>query len=204
MNLVSIDFETANRYRSSPCAIGIVVANKDGIIDEFYSLINPLMDFESNNIYVHGITETDVLDAPTFAELWPRIVPFLTNNLVIAHNASFDMSVLRASLDRYNLPYPELEYLCSVMISKKVWPGMSSYKLNRLAEVKGIEFSHHHALDDSRAVIELLLQAIGEKQVDSLQELVSTVNISCGRIFERSYITPKVIGKTRENSRTTN
>lgn len=100
MNLISIDFETANKYRNSPCAIGLVVANEHGITDEFYSLINPLMDFDPYNVYVHGITERDVEDAPTFDELWPKISDYISNSLVVAHNASFDMSVLRYTLDR--------------------------------------------------------------------------------------------------------
>ncbi|WP_226037309.1 3'-5' exonuclease [Aquibacillus saliphilus] len=199
MNLVSIDFETANRYRTSACAIGIVVANQDGIIDEYYSLINPLMEFESQNIYVHGITENDVADAPTFAEIWPVINEYLSDEIVVAHNASFDMSVLRAVLDRYDLQYPEFEYLCSVMISKKVWPGMPNYKLNTLADMIGSNFSHHHALDDSRVVIHLLLQAIREKQVDNLKDLVDSFQISCGKIFEKGYITPKAKRANRRN-----
>ncbi|MBP1970102.1 DNA polymerase III epsilon subunit-like protein [Virgibacillus natechei] len=60
MNFVSIDFESANEKRFSPCAIGIVVANEHEIVDEFYSLINPLMEFKSFHTYIHGITENDV------------------------------------------------------------------------------------------------------------------------------------------------
>jgi DNA polymerase III subunit epsilon len=200
MNVVSIDFETANRNRFSPCAIGIVVANQEGIVDEFYSLINPLTDFDSFNIYVHGITEADVEDAPTFAELWPEINRYVTNNLVVAHNASFDMSVLRATLNRFDLPYPELEYFCSVMLSKAVWPGLDNYKLNTLAEMKNIDFSHHHALEDARVVVDLLAKATEDHNVSDIRSLIKKFEITCGRIFERNYYPPKAKrkkGKTR-------
>lgn len=192
MNLVSVDFETANRYRNSPCAIGIVVANKQGIVEEFYSLINPLMDFESHNIYVHGITERDVEDAPTFAELWPTINKYLSNNIVVAHNASFDMSVLRATLDRFDLVYPNLDYLCTVALSKVAWPGLPNYKLNTLASMIGSEFSHHHALEDARVVVDLLVKAMYQHDVEELRQLTEKLNITCGRVYERGYITPKV------------
>ncbi|WP_407270962.1 3'-5' exonuclease [Radiobacillus sp. PE A8.2] len=198
MSFVSIDFETANKYRDSACAIGIVIINEQGVREEFYSLINPLMEFDFHNVYVHGITESDVIDAPTFEELWPTIKGYLNNHLLVAHNASFDMSVLRACLDRYRLDYPKLEYLCSVMISKQVWPGLPNYKLNTLAELHGIQFAHHHALDDARVVIELLLRANKETEVTSVRELIDVIQISCGKIFERSYITPKA----KRNKRT--
>ncbi|MDL4842271.1 3'-5' exonuclease [Aquibacillus rhizosphaerae] len=202
MTLVSIDFETANRYRFSPCAIGIVTANEQGVVDEFYSLINPLTDFESHNIFVHGITERDVVDAPTFEELWPTIEPYLKNNIIIAHNASFDMSVLRASLDRFELTYPELEYLCSVQISKQAWPGLPNYKLNSLADFIGFQFEHHHALEDSRVVVHLLLKAMRDHNVSDLRELIALLQISCGRVFERNYITPKLKRTKQKKMRT--
>ena len=191
MKIVSIDFETANRYRNSPCAVGIVVADGEGIHEEFYSLINPLMDFESMNVYVHGIRESDVQDAPTFDELWPVLENYLTGSLVIAHNASFDMSVLRASLDRYDLPYPEMEYLCTVALAKRTWPELDNHKLNTVAAHIEAKFEHHHALEDARVAMQLLLKAIETKQVFNVDGLLKACSISKGRVFERGYVAPK-------------
>ncbi|MDC3414702.1 3'-5' exonuclease [Aquibacillus sp. 3ASR75-11] len=201
MNLVSIDFETANRTRESPCAVGIVVVNENIILDEFYSLINPLMNFDSYNTYVHGITENDVIDAPTFDELWPSLHKYLENNIVIAHNASFDMSVLRYTLDRFGLTYPELDYLCSVALSKELWPELRNYKLDNLADFKNISFSHHHALEDAKVVVDLLLKAMEEQHVKNIHGLMDKLNISSGRIFERGYVTPKVKRKKQRQRR---
>ncbi|WP_099157440.1 3'-5' exonuclease [Virgibacillus ndiopensis] len=191
MDFVSIDFETANEKRNSPCAIGVVVANEQGIVDEFYSLINPLMEFKSFNTYIHGITESDVEDAPTFAELWPTLHKYLDNNIVIAHNASFDMSVVRQTLDRFDLRYPELEYLCTASISKRVWPDLMSHKLNTLAAHHNIVFEHHHALEDAKVAAKVLLKAIEEYESDSLEMFLQKCMISKGRIFERGYVPPK-------------
>lgn len=201
MQLVAIDFETANKYRSSPCAVGIVVADETGIVDEFYSLINPLMDFDSFNTYVHGITERDVEDAPTFDELWPVIKPYLSNHLVVAHNASFDMSVLRATLDRYDLPYPEMEYLCTVAMSKMIWPELTNHKLNTVADHIDVVFSHHNALEDARVAVQLLLKAIEEKEVSGMDDLIHVCEVSKGRIFERGYTPPKSKSKRKSYAR---
>ncbi|WP_079709265.1 3'-5' exonuclease [Paraliobacillus ryukyuensis] len=191
MNFVAIDFETANRYRNSACAIGIVVGNETGVIDEFYSLINPMMPFESQNIRVHGITEADVQDAPTFYDIWPRVKEYLKDQLVVAHNASFDMSVLRASLDQYQLPYPNLQYICSVMLSRQVWPGLVNYKLNTLADIHGIMLDHHHALADSRAVVDLIVKAFKDNEIMDFEQLLQHHGLVCGQLYERNYRTPK-------------
>lgn len=191
MQFVSIDFETANEKRFSPCAIGVVIANEHGIVDEFYSLINPLMEFTSFNTYIHGITEDDVTDAPTFPELWATLRSYLDNNLVIAHNASFDMSVLRNTLDHFDLAYPELDYLCTVNISKKVWPNLRNHKLNTVADYHQITFDHHQALEDARVAAKIFIKAMEMQQTITLEMFLENCSMTKGRIFERGYVPPK-------------
>lgn len=200
MTFISIDFETANEKRHSPCAIGVVVANEHEIIEEFYSLINPLVEFKSMNTYVHGITERDVQDAPTFIELWPTLNKYLANNLVVAHNASFDMSVMRQTLDYFSLPYPDMEYLCTVNISKKVWPNIENHKLNILADRLGITFEHHHALEDARVAAKVLMRAMESYQSDTMDVFLEKCKMTKGKIYDHGYFPPKV-KRTRRSSR---
>ncbi|WP_196493781.1 3'-5' exonuclease [Ornithinibacillus caprae] len=192
MEYISIDFETANEKRFSPCAVGIVVANETGIIDEYYSLINPNMYFSSFNTRIHGITEDDVKEAPTFEEVWPTLNHFLSNSLAIAHNASFDMSVIRQTLDRNRIQYPELDYLCTANIAKSVWPDLHNHKLNTLADYHGISFDHHHALEDARVAAKVFLKALEAYEADSIDTFLEKSKITKGRIFERGYYPPKV------------
>lgn len=73
MKYVALDIETANRERSSICSIGMVRFEEGRIIDEFYSLINPEVDYFSYmNIDIHGITEADVVGHPTFPGIEER------------------------------------------------------------------------------------------------------------------------------------
>ena len=95
MDFVAIDFETANSVRSSVCSIGIVKVKNGKIQEELYTLINPLSEFHYYNMKIHGITEYMVHDAPTFEEFWPKFKVFIENQTIIAHNASFDIGVLR-------------------------------------------------------------------------------------------------------------
>ncbi|MGJ9459245.1 3'-5' exonuclease [Oceanobacillus sp. CF4.6] len=191
MNFVSIDFETANEKRHSPCAVGLVVANEHEIIDEYYSLINPMTDFRPFNTYIHGITEEDVADAPTFAELWPTLHAYLMNNLVVAHNASFDMSVIRNTLDYFKLPYPFMDYLCTVKISQRMWPELYNHKLNTLASHHGISFEHHHALEDARVAAKVFMKAMEEYPTSSMDIFLDECNLTKGKIYERGYMPPK-------------
>lgn len=192
MNFVSIDFETANEKRYSPCAVGIVIANETEIIDEFYSLINPETYFNPYNIRVHGIREEDVQDALTFSQLWPTIKNYLSGNLVVAHNASFDMSVIRQTLDRDGLAYPEMDYLCTANISKRVWPQLENHRLNTLANHHGIVFQHHNALEDARVAAKVMQKAMETFETDSIDALLQQCNITKGKIYSGGYYPPKV------------
>ncbi|MEN2466088.1 3'-5' exonuclease [Ornithinibacillus sp. FSL M8-0202] len=192
MNFVSIDFETANEKRHSPCAVGIVIADEKEILDEYYSLINPETYFNPFNVRVHGIVEEDVLDARTFSEIWPTLETYLSGNLVVAHNASFDMSVIRQSLDRGSMTYPELDYLCTANIAKHVWPELENHKLNTLAAHHGFALNHHNALEDARVAAKVMQKAMESVESDSIDAFLKQCQITKGRIFERGYYPPKV------------
>ncbi|WP_404458556.1 3'-5' exonuclease [Oceanobacillus kapialis] len=191
MKFVSIDFETANEKRYSPCSVGIVVANEEEILEEYYSLINPITSFSSFNTRIHGITEKDVEDAPTFAEIWPVLNQYLSNHVVLAHNASFDMSVIRQTLDYFQLPYPEMDYLCTANISRKIWPDLYNHKLNTVAAHHSIVFEHHHALEDARVAAKIFMQALREYGSHSVDAFLDKCQISKGKIYERGYYPPK-------------
>lgn len=85
------------------------------------AFVLPLWIFDFFNVRVHGIHPEDVKDEPKFDKIWSEIGPLLDNKLLIAHNAAFDMSVLRACLDTYDLPYPDVRYSCSYQFSKHIF-----------------------------------------------------------------------------------
>ena len=153
----ALDFETANRQRSSVCSVGITVFRDGRIVDEFYSLIRPEPNFfEAPNVRVHGITAQAVRNAPLFADLWPALRRKFQGDLV-AHNASFDMSCLRAILDLVGEEYPEVAYYCTVQAAKSVWPTLDCFRLPYLSERLGIGLAKHHdAQHDARACALLL------------------------------------------------
>ena len=109
MNFVAIDFETATAYRNSTCAVGIVTVENGKIIDEYSTLIQPPENnYSWHNINVHSITSYDTKKSATFQTLYPEIRKRLKGKTVVAHNESFDRSVLKNTMNLYGLNYSEL------------------------------------------------------------------------------------------------
>ena len=155
---VVFDVETPNRWSDRMSAIGITVIENGEITDEFYSLVNPETHFDYFNVQLTGISEETVRNAPTFPEVWAQIEPTMSSGLLVAHNAVFDMSVLKKCLWGYGIAWkPYVRYLCTVQMGKRVLPGMS-HKLNDLCAHYGICLDHHRAASDSRACAEILLR----------------------------------------------
>lgn len=156
--IVAFDVETPNRENRRMSAIGITVIEDGEITDSFYSLVDPETDFDYFNTLLTGISEDTVRGAPTFPEIWERIEPILSHGLLAAHNAVFDLGVLRKCLRDYGIEWkPYVRYVCTVQMGRRILPGVS-HKLDDLCARYGIELDHHHAGSDSRACAEILLR----------------------------------------------
>lgn len=152
------DVETPNRMSDRMSAIGITVIEDGMITDEFYSLVNPETHFDYFNTQLTGISEETVWDAPTFPEVWAQIEPMMSDGLLVAHNAVFDMNVLKRCLRCYEIEWkPYARYICTVQMGRRLLPEMS-HKLNVLCDYYGICLDHHKADSDSRACAEILLR----------------------------------------------
>lgn len=93
---IVFDVETPNRANNRISAIGISTIEDGKIVDNYFSLVNPETHFDSFNTQLTGIDAKKVKNAPNFAELWKKIEPIMSRGILVAHNATFDMNVLRA------------------------------------------------------------------------------------------------------------
>ena len=151
-----VDVETANRANDSICSIGLVRVVDGFIADEFYSLVNPEDYFDMGNISIHGITPNMVANAPTFGELYPELKQYLERTVIVAHNARFDLGVLRKNLLRYGIAAHEYPYACTVVLGRKAFPELKRHNLAALSHYLDISLEHHHhALDDAKAAQEI-------------------------------------------------
>ena len=155
---IAFDVETPNYRNNRMSAIGITVIEDSNIVDEYYSLINPETHFDRFNIQLTGISEETVADAPTFPEVWEEIEPIMSSGLLVAHNAVFDMSVLKKCLIDYNIAWkPSAKYCCTVQMGRRLLPGIK-HDLGDMCDYYGICLDHHKADSDSRACAEILLR----------------------------------------------
>lgn len=192
MHYLAIDFETANSWsRSSACSVGIVEIKNNKIIDEFYTLINPLEDFEDFCIDIHGITPEMVEDQPTFEDIWPKLKEILENNLIVAHNASFDMSVLRHCLNKFEIQFPEFNYACSYLLSKRIYPGLPNYRLDYLVNHHALStFEHHHSLSDAKAAADLFGKCITDSEFSDLESILKHHKYKLGSLLSDNTYKP--------------
>lgn len=191
MDFITLDFETANSSRDSVCAIGLAKYENGILVDTLETFINPEDYFDGYNIHIHGINEEMVKDAPTFNEFYPTLQKFIENELLIAHYASFDMSVLRYTCEKYELPYPAFTYSCTYQLFRNIIPGEINYKLKTLAQKYDIKFEHHNALEDAKACGELLLQLFNHEKTDDFEVLLQRANLRLGEHFPDRYRSSK-------------
>jgi DNA polymerase-3 subunit epsilon len=188
MDFITIDFETATSVRDSPCEIGLTFVKDNQIVETKSWLIKPIYsEFDYFNILIHGIRPEHVINKPEFNELWIELKPLIENQFLIAHNASFDISVLRKTLQTYQLPFPSLNYSCSYIFSKSIWPALPAYDLKTLCKINNIDLNHHSAGSDSKATAELALKAFDIAGVYSIDDFTEKLKISIGKLYDAGY-----------------
>jgi DNA polymerase-3 subunit epsilon len=191
MIITSIDFETANRSRVSICAAGIAVFENGNLTEAPYWLVRPakghgwfLPEFTEG---VHGLTRFDVQDAPKFPAIAPEILKRLARaDIVIAHNAPFDIGVLRATLDHFGLTCPEFDYLCTYRVAARIWPDLPNHQLNTLAAQIGHKLHHHHAQSDAGAAGRVLLAMMKQANAKTPRELLEKTCMVPRRFCQQS------------------
>ena len=161
MNFVALDVETANPNFASICQVGIVTFSNGIVADKWQTFVNPETYFSGMNVYVHGITEEMVEDAPKFGEIYPDLKRLIENKITAIHT-SFDKASLSQAIEKHHLQPIDCTWLDTARVVRRTWEEYrrSGYGLSNVAKDLGIEFKHHDALEDARAAGEVLLRAI--------------------------------------------
>ncbi len=161
MTFSAIDFETATGKRYSACAVGITTIENGKIVDEYTSLIKPPdNEYSYYNTKIHGLTSFDTAHAPLFPDVYPEILKRLSGNTIVAHNEAFDRSVLKKTLEYYDLDFSALglsnPWECTLKIYRQ--KGYSPASLDACCKRQGIKLNHHEALSDARGCAMLYLK----------------------------------------------
>lgn len=160
--------------------IGAVLIRNNEVAEEFNTFVNPGKQIPAKITELTGITDSMVADAPSEAEALKKFLEFVKDRPLLAHNAPFDMSFIRAATARAGLPdnYTSLD---TVVLCRKLLPELKKHKLNLVAEhLKLGEFNHHRASDDAKMLAAIFLRLAQKLKNDygvtTLQEINSKVS----------------------------
>ncbi|MBD8044320.1 exonuclease [Arthrobacter sp. Sa2BUA2] len=173
LDFTSIDFETANGFRGSPCSVGLSKVRGGRIVEEASWLMRPPEGhdfFDRRNTGIHGIEDWMVAGKPRFGDLFPEIGAFIGQDLLVAHNAAFDLGVIRSALEVSDLPGPAYDYACTVMLSRRTY-SLPSHSLPFVAEAAGVPLENHHdATADARACAGIMIDVVRRSGATELAE----------------------------------
>lgn len=157
MKYAVVDIETTGDKPKNFKVIEIAIILHDGEkeLDRFHSFVNPEERISPFISRLTGIHDSDVQDAPKFYEIAKAVIEFTQDAIFVAHNVSFDYSVIRREYKRLGYDF-RMDHLCTIQSARILIPGMESYGLKNITKELGIELSNHHrAIDDTAATAEL-------------------------------------------------
>ena len=152
-----VDIETTgNGYKGQKITeISVFLFDGEKIIDEFTSLVNPEQAIPYFITNLTGITEAMVRTAPKFYEIAKKVAEITKDAIFVAHNVNFDYNIIRDEFKSLGFDFKRKK-LCTVRLSRKIIPGLSSYSLGNICKAEGIEIAaRHRAKGDAEATVEL-------------------------------------------------
>ena len=185
LDFTAIDFETANSSSASACSVGLVKVRDGRVVDTASWFIRPPFGhdgFLEWNTRIHGIVAADVVDAAGWAAQLPDLVAFVDGDHLVAHNAGFDMGVIRGGCTATGLSCPPFDYVCSLQVARRTFT-LDSYRLPVAAMAAGFEdFAHHDALADARACAAIVIHAADRHGAPDLAVLAATARVRVGSL----------------------
>lgn len=157
---IAIDVETTglDPYQDKVIEIGAVKYQGNKIVEEFSELIDPGIYISSNAVKIHGINNETIKGKPDFSFLALRLIDFLSDSTLLAHNASFDISFLNEELKKAGFDEIQNPVVDTLAMAKASFKGRKSYSLQNLARDFNINTgTAHRASDDARTCLDLFL-----------------------------------------------
>jgi DNA polymerase III subunit epsilon len=192
---IVLDFETTGLDSEGGDRVTEIAALRvrgDRIVERFGSLVNCGMRIPSYISKFTGITQAMVDNAPDSADVFRKLVQFIGSDAVIAHNAGFDQAFLDSECERYGLIHRVPPFICSVQLTRRLFPDMKSHALGCLASRLGIPFAPgaHRADVDATVTTNVLFKVC---DILRTQFAVPVVDVSVLRRFARAQEEPVAI-----------
>jgi len=154
-DFAAIDFELANKEKTSICSIGLVIVRGGEMVDSFYSLVKPYPnDYPWFYTRVHGINKKMTAASPQFPEVWKQIVPKIEGLPLVAHDKTIEERCLKATFAHYKMEYPNYQFFCTLIASQQLLTDemVENHRLPTIAKYCGYDLTNrHNALADAEA-----------------------------------------------------
>lgn len=179
-----LDLETTGfSFRTEKITeVGIMKVKNGEVIDEFSCFVNPEKPIPQRVVEVTNITDDMVKDADTIDKVFPKILEFVEDSVLVAHNADFDIGFLKYNAKQLGLTL-ENTYIDTLRLAKDIFPDFKKYKLGLIAEKLGIKVEvAHRALDDVDTTVKVFnimintLKEKGAKTVDDIDNVADSGN----------------------------
>jgi DNA polymerase III subunit epsilon len=175
MEFAVVDIETTGSTPQSAgiTEIAIVIHNGVEVTGKYVTLINPRHKIPPFIVNMTGISDEMVAAAPLFEEVAPQIYNLLNGRVFVAHNVSFDYSFVHYLLGRSGFQWSAPK-LCTIKLSRRVFPGLDKYGLGSLTRDLGIKIEgRHRAWGDAAATAQVLTMAIEKEGMQPIHNLLA-------------------------------
>ena len=170
-----IDFETTGEHKVERIIeIGAVRLENGQITDTFTSYVNPGVPLKPVITQITGITDQDLMDAPSAAEVLPKLLSFIGTSPIAAHNIEFDSSILKHELKRLDLAF-DAPAIDTLSFAQKLYPQLNRYRLSNVCKYLGVSLKNaHRAIHDATATaqcLDIMLKNIMEQGAETFADI---------------------------------
>ena len=156
--------------------VGIMKVKNGEVIDEFEIFVNPEKPIPQRVVEVTNITDEMVKDAETIDKVFPKILEFVGDSIIVAHNASFDVGFLKHNAKLLGYEFNNT-YIDTLPLAKDLFPDLKKYKLGKIADSLGIEVDVAHIaladVDTTVKVFNVMLKKLKDKGINTVDEIDS-------------------------------
>jgi len=190
LDFTAIDFETASGRPGSACSVGLVRVRDGQVVHKSGGLIRPpadLGEFAEWNTSVHGITAEMVATAPPWRKVAAWIAAYAGPDTLICHNANFNIGVLRHACTADDIPWPQVDFLCTMVLARRAFP-LPSYRLPFVAAECGVELSgRHQVLINARGAALVTVALARQHRAATPADLADALAIRTGHLEPGRY-----------------
>ncbi|MFC9351635.1 exonuclease domain-containing protein [Arthrobacter sp. NPDC057013] len=184
ITFTAIDFETANSYRGSACAVGLVKVRDGHIVDTAAWLIKPppgIDDFDPINVELHGITEEDVQNAADWEMSLEGILQFVCEDPLVAFDAAYDASVMRKAIEHQHLDLPAKDFYCALHLAQAHLPLPQHRLSDVLAALDLPPVEQHEPRAHALACARIVLAIADQRGLTTLAEVWEEPTTAVGK-----------------------